>query len=161
MAEWCSIDGCSRRAHAHGLCSAHLKRRNRGQPVNVTIRDSPKSEWEVLTENALAYANAESDEDFQRAKDNVRKAALTYGRVRHAEKTRQALAEAKASGTRLGRPPAVDAREAAQQAALAGLSETALALGVSVSTIKRALRRVGVKNGVSDPTGSEPEKGRR
>ena len=38
--------------------------------------DSP---WEMVTEAALAYAEAEEPDDFARAKDRLRKACLRYG----------------------------------------------------------------------------------
>ena len=71
------------------LCSAHQKRRAdgdttpvgpaRGGPAGARLHESPLHR---LLEAALAYADADSEDDvaFQRAKDNLRKAAKAYAR---------------------------------------------------------------------------------
>ena len=37
------------------------------------------SPWEMVTEACLAYAEAEAPDDFARARDRLRKAAVRYG----------------------------------------------------------------------------------
>lgn len=86
----CLVDGCLKPAGLRkgGYCEAHAKRRLRGQVVAEPIGAprgghvlvTAESTWLLLTEAALAYADADSDDevDFRRATDRLRKAALSY-----------------------------------------------------------------------------------
>lgn len=75
----CSVDGCPKEAARGGLCWGHVKKRQRGQTVNEALTERPESKIDVLREAALAYAEAEEDDDFRRAEDSLRKAAERFG----------------------------------------------------------------------------------
>lgn len=118
----CSVDGCESPAAKGGLCWAHAKRRAKGQDANVLPRPSG---LERLREAALKYADAEGDEDFRRAEDNLRKAAAALMR--------------RARG---GRPATVAHEEALNALRAAGsLRRAAAVLGVSAWAVLRAIRR--------------------
>lgn len=140
----CSVDGCPRQAEHDGLCQGHLKRRQRGQVVNEPLAARP-SGVERLTEAALRYAAAEGEEDFRRAKDNLRKAAVAVQTSKViSELTREALAQRKAAGARLGRPPKVTTEQVIQAYLAnpnAGTRALAAQFGVCVQTIRIHLAR--------------------
>jgi hypothetical protein len=77
----CSGDDgeCPKPAARAGLCWGHMKRLQRGQAVAPALTERPKSKLERLTEAALTYAEAESDEEFERAAENLRKSAELFG----------------------------------------------------------------------------------
>lgn len=64
----CSVDGCTRHVEKQGLCAAHRKRKQRGQEVSAPVRDYRMKAEERLSKAALRYANAESDDEYRRAK---------------------------------------------------------------------------------------------
>ncbi|WP_141332898.1 hypothetical protein [Myxococcus sp. AB025B] len=80
--EPCSVDGCTREAAPRRkLCHAHAKRATRGQPLSTPLAETYSSPWDRLTAAALAYADAGDDEgEFSKAKDRLRKAAISYAR---------------------------------------------------------------------------------
>lgn len=75
----CTVDDCLEEAFCKGLCQMHLKRQHRGASLG-----KPKQErttpFRRLLDACLTYSDAESDEDYARARDRVRKAALAYAR---------------------------------------------------------------------------------
>lgn len=89
----CRIDGCERAAAPRegGLCHGHARRKRRGLPLNQGLREYGRSGAQRLEAAALRVANAETDEDHQRAvmwllkaaqrlrrkKDNVRNQSNT------------------------------------------------------------------------------------
>lgn len=79
---FCSVSECVNAARKAGLCWGHFKRRQRGQSANGELRPSVMTPDQVLTEAALAYAEADVADDgaFQRAWDRLRKAAAIYTR---------------------------------------------------------------------------------
>lgn len=138
----CSFEGCPNEAKRGGLCWAHLKQRSRDDGRLQEVRRRPESRIERLTEAALAYAAAETEEEFRRARDNLRKSALAAGPELIGELTREALARLRARGVRLGRPPKVDPVVAARVLGEAGgLAEAAARLGVHPRTLRRAVER--------------------
>lgn len=140
----CSVDGCPNPAAKSGLCEGHVKRRTRGQVVSAALKLRPRSPLERLTEAALAYANAESDDEFDRAKDNLRKSAAAFAPNDRSTAIREALAELKRRGLKLGRPrkvePEVAVRMVEQEG---GVRKAALVLRVSRMAVSRALREAG------------------
>lgn len=143
----CSVDACPNEAKKAGYCWGHWKRKGRGQTVNVPLAERPKSAIERLTEAALTYADAgDADEaEFERAKDNLRKAAAAYERDEsQVSRTElRALQEAlDGLKSKLGRPPKVSAVLVLETVRrLGGIAKTALELRVSVRTVQRAMRR--------------------
>jgi hypothetical protein len=119
----CSVDDCPNEANRGGRCWAHAKRKARGQDANTLARPSG---LERLREAALRYADAEDDEDFRRAEDNLRKAAYAIAR--------------RANGG--GRPAKVQVDTAlAALRAVGSLRGAAALLGCSHVAVWRALRR--------------------
>lgn len=138
----CSVAECPNPAVSGELCEAHIKRRQRGKPMTAPVLQRPANALERLTEAALAYAEAEGDREWTRARDNLRKAASAYGQRGGGEAIRAALAELRAQGVRLGRPMKVEHHDIQALILVHGSQKrTAVALGVSVRTVRRALRR--------------------
>lgn len=136
----CSVDGCENHVAKDGLCSGHYKRKQRGQPVAVQLQAKP-SGVERLREAALAYAEADEDDEFARADANLLKAAAAARASAIAELTRRALANLRAQGVRLGGPRKVEPELALRTVEEAGsLKRAAVKLAVSVKTIRRAIK---------------------
>lgn len=77
----CLVDGCSRKGvpKKGGLCHGHHKRKERGMAVEAELR--PWGEPAVtLRRAALAYNEAESDQDFRRAEQRLIMAGRRMGR---------------------------------------------------------------------------------
>jgi hypothetical protein len=139
----CGYDGCDRPAQRGGYCWGHVKQVARGQRVSELVH-RPQSSLERLTEAALTYAGAEEDEDFARARDNLRKAAAAYGGKSMGDVIRERLADARTRGVRLGRPPLLEPEQARLMVVAAGgVGKAARVLQVSRFTVFRALRRKG------------------
>jgi hypothetical protein len=138
----CSFPGCGHDTMSGELCEGHRKQRQRGQSLSP-LAHRPSNALERLTEAAIAYAEADEDEDFARARDNLRKAAGVYGRRHVGERIRERLAELRAAGVRLGRPPLVDKAVVQHLAKEVGVGKAALLLGVSRVTVWRVVRRSG------------------
>ena len=77
---FCSVPDCCNEAHSGDLCGGHARRRARGRPVASALRE-PRTRWGRLTEAALAYADAcsEDDAEYLRLARNLRRAAQAYG----------------------------------------------------------------------------------
>ena len=80
----CSVNECVNAARRGGLCWAHVKRRSRRQPVHVNLMEKPKTPYERLLEAAFTMLDckATDDEGWRRARNNLRKSAVRYGRSR-------------------------------------------------------------------------------
>jgi hypothetical protein len=79
----CSFDGCERPVEKAGLCAAHRKQKVRGQtlrPLRTRVYGGHEQRAsDRLERAALAFANAESDEAYARARVNLQDAARYYG----------------------------------------------------------------------------------
>ena len=142
----CAVCDCDRPAARAGYCHTHSKRLARGMPVDVPVPQRPKSPFERATEAALAYASAEDEADFKRARDNLRKSIVACAPVIRGEEiselTRAALELRKAAGVKLGRPSKVHPALAEAKVLEAGsVARAARELHVSVSALFRTLRR--------------------
>jgi hypothetical protein len=145
----CSVDGCPNEAAKGGYCWGHLKRGQRGSTVSTPLAVRPTSPWERLLEAALTYADVESDGEFERARDNLRHAAMSYARRGLSGLVLEGLRRAREAGRRIGRPPKVDpatARALVEKGA--SIREAAGMLGVSPGCVCQALKR-----GVQKPQG--------
>lgn len=112
--------------------------------MSPPIRQRPKTPFERITECVLAYADAEDDDDFAHARDNLRKAAAAYGSSATSELVRDALAKLKAAGVKLGRPRKVTLELVAEVIVREGrVCRAAAVLGVSRWTIRRAIAALG------------------
>lgn len=136
----CTVDDCPNPAARGGICWGHIKKRSRTGGLGELER-RPKSKQERVYEAALTYAGAESDDEFERARENLRKSSIAAGQAFVSELTREALARLREQGVRLGRPPKVEPAQVAEAVSRAGSAKRAASqLGVSLRTIRRALR---------------------
>jgi hypothetical protein len=74
----CAVDGCVNESQRAGRCWAHHKRKCRGAVVDGSLAPRHQVPFDAVTEAALAYAEAEEDEDFERAREQLRRAAVRY-----------------------------------------------------------------------------------
>lgn len=76
----CSFDECPNLSRRTGLCWGHVKQQQRGQPLTPLRTGRIASNWNRLAEAALAYGEVDSTDDlnWNRGRDNLRKAALAY-----------------------------------------------------------------------------------
>jgi hypothetical protein len=75
MAEQCTVEGCKHEAKRGGLCWGHVKRRTRGRPVDVELRQY--GDIKQTFKNAVlsvGEVDAFDGEEWTRAWDRVRKA---------------------------------------------------------------------------------------
>lgn len=132
MSATCAI--CSRPIKWGELCDGHKKRQQLGKVVHVELRAANRTPFQVLADAALTFADADSEDDqaYDRAADNLGKAALNYAR-RWAKKG--------------GRPPRFPAEHYAK--VLAAVQEAgsiraaAKRLEVGRSTLHRYIARCG------------------
>lgn len=117
------VGGCERSAKKVGMCWGHFKRRLRNQDTDVQL--TPRlSRLARLEEVALTYAEADADDDeeWRRARENLRKAANMVG----------------------GRPRKVSAKLVVELVAAVGsIQRAAQQLGISRVTAWRACRDAG------------------
>jgi hypothetical protein len=152
---YCTVGDCERPTReGRRLCEAHEKRLQRGQPLTAPLAErlSPK---ERLLEAARRWveSDAEDDGEYERNERAVLRAAKAFGPAATGAIIREALAEARARGVRLGRPPKVDTGEAqAMVERLGTVQLAAAALGVSRDAVRRALER-GAKSSISRRAG--------
>jgi hypothetical protein len=79
----CAHDGCENEAapHRRGLCRGHYAQvAERHLSMTINLMPRKQSPMERLARAAVAYADAETDEDFVRAKERLRAAAIAYQR---------------------------------------------------------------------------------
>lgn len=137
----CAIDGCGREGKQGGYCWGHRKRLARGQDMSGELGRRSESAMELLAAAALRYAEADEDEEFDRARDNLRKRAAAFGARFISEATKEALARRRAEGAKLGRPTKLNPDTVLRLVEdLGGRRRAAAALGVSRWTIWRATR---------------------
>lgn len=75
----CAHVGCVREAQSLGLCGAHYMRRRRGTAMDRPVKTiRPKTVAEQLRDAAIAYAEAETAQDFDNAWARLRAAAKGY-----------------------------------------------------------------------------------
>jgi hypothetical protein len=80
----CSVDGCERvfvpgrSGGGRGMCGTHYQRWRRGTPLTTPIHRYRVEAIESLREAALAYAEAETADDLDRAERRLRGAAVTF-----------------------------------------------------------------------------------
>lgn len=144
----CKIDDCTRPEASGGLCHAHIKARQRGrkQQVGAFAKRTP---METLTDAAIRYAEAEEDREWERARDNLQKAAVRVGLALFQQskgtKVSEALRRRIAAGLPVGRPPTVPPKELVEALQrYQSLRKTAEAVGVSKSAVMRAVRKYTV-----------------
>lgn len=75
----CEVGDCTRVARRSGRCWAHIKQAQLKKPL-MAVRERPRSAWEGLTEAFQVYCDKEliSEDEFRKAKDRARKAAIAY-----------------------------------------------------------------------------------
>lgn len=79
----CAVDDCDRAPYKSGLCAGHYRRKREGRPLTELRRAqggpaTPILPIDRLSEAALAYADADTDEDFARARNNLHDAAIWF-----------------------------------------------------------------------------------
>jgi hypothetical protein len=80
----CIIDGCDRPEElvrgrsAGGLCSGHRWRKRKGLSLETPLRSRRRPRTGLLIEAGLALADANTDDDFDRGVDRLRKSAARY-----------------------------------------------------------------------------------
>lgn len=154
----CAFDGCAAPvevgewgADADGLCAGHRQQRKRGQRL-TSLQQRPKTPLDRVREAALTYAEAEADEDFDRADDNLRKSAVAYTlKTRLAEMTKAGIEKARRKGVRIGRPPKLTEQGAVDLLRAHGgdVVEAAAAGQVHPKTLLKYLVLAGKKAAVS------------
>jgi hypothetical protein len=138
---YCTVDGCEREAKGQ-YCAMHRKRAQRRQELSAPAKERPSSPREWLREAALRYAEAETDAEYARADDNLRKAAASCGPVERELAIADAFERLRTRWERLGRPRRLTPEEAQRMVHQSGgVARAAAALGVSVRTVQRALRQ--------------------
>lgn len=138
----CAVDGCTNAVRKGGYCWGHYKRKQRRKVVSSPLTFRP-GDVERLQESALTYAGAESDEEWRRARDNLRKSAVAARPAILSELIRAALLSLKAKGVKLGRPRKFDPVAVAQMVESVGnISRAAVLLKVSRGVVYRALAAV-------------------
>lgn len=115
--------------------------------MNELIDERPKTPLELLTESAIVYAECDPVDDvaFNRALDNLRQSANRYCKRSDEFVSRKDIEplreQLKAALGRLGRPRKLPAEEIARIVErVGGQAKAARELGVSISTVERALR---------------------
>jgi hypothetical protein len=73
----CTAPDCTRPAHHGGLCHGHAYRKRHSLPMEPPLRTwgNPRR---TLEEASLAHANAETDDEFERARNRLRMATVRY-----------------------------------------------------------------------------------
>lgn len=115
--------------------------------MSEPVLERPRSKIDVLREVALRYADADTDEDFRRADENLVKASARAAYEAVSERIRRGIAERRARGERVGRAPKVEPERAARLAARVGVAKAAALLGISQRTVYRALSETGLVAG--------------
>lgn len=140
LKETCQEDGCTgSAAPGRTLCWGHIKRKSRGKPGGELAKRP--ANFERVTEAVHAYSDADDDEEFARARDNLRKAAGAYGLRYHAERTAEGMAAAKARGVHVGRPPVHDRAKVLEAVRLfGGVRAAARAMGMDRRLLQRIIR---------------------
>lgn len=84
--ELCAVDGCDKPRFCKGWCQCHYRRFTRGQPLEAPLRRIHQfgrvEAFQALTEAALSYAEADTDDDdaFRAAERHLVFAAIRLAR---------------------------------------------------------------------------------
>lgn len=134
---YCEAPGCERPVFRGALCSAHVKQQQRNRPL-TPIAEKLSAERRLL-EAAIAWAEAEEDEEYERGRQSVLKLARAYGR-NWSEVVREGMRQARERGVHVGRPRKVEPKVARRLVReLGSIAAVASRLGVSWCAVKRAL----------------------
>lgn len=93
----CSVEGCHKPARKGGLCWAHVKRRQRSQPLSEPLRKYGSKKTDKLLDAALRYAHATDDEEYKQA----RRMLLRYAHQSEASRVRIRLQDVVQATARL------------------------------------------------------------
>ncbi len=139
----CTVDDCGRPAQKAQLCWGHYKRAQLGKPVHVQLEKHHRTPLAALLDSSMKFAEAEEDDDYERAVMLLALYARRYVKFVNAQKVRSALKKAKARGEQVGRPmkPVADGELELIRLGERRVKDVAAALGVSRRTVQRALRR--------------------
>ena len=143
MDSYCTVSECEHPPReGRARCEMHEKRYQRGQCLTA-----PKAErlppHARLVEVAIRLADAETDEEFEKAKRDLLRTAKQTGPALHGELVRQGMATARKRGVKVGPPFTVDPLQVREAVTREGsITAAASALSVSRPTVYRALARV-------------------
>lgn len=165
---YCDVAGCEdpkdpgfpRPAFRNGKCSSHMKqlqRTGRTAPIKEKLPVS-----ERLIEAYGRFAEADSDEDYERHKREFRVLAKALGKEEAGEAIRQALRRRRAEGKHVGRPLKSERERVLEDVAmmvdLIGVAKAAVIVArqhrISRRTVFRYL--AVTKGGLSSPRVSAP-----
>lgn len=142
------LDGneCGRAVAGHGdagsgtpKCEAHLKQLWRtGKMVPIAEKLTPLEKAMAAMADVL---EADSDDDYDTAVRNFALTSKGFGAKERSEAIKRALAEVRAKGVRLGRPPKTDRGTVLLLYVHLGASVAARELGVSRTAVYRAIAR--------------------
>lgn len=138
--ETCNGPECERPVMRDGLCQGHVKQRQRGQPL-TPLRDSTRSPMEQAIDAMDVLMQAETDEDYQRAKWNVTKALKRLSAHERVAALQAGRIAAARRGVRMGRKLKAEPERAVKLAAKIGPRRAAQRLGVSLRTVWNYIRR--------------------
>ena len=157
-ADLCRAEDCTNLSARDGLCWSHARRKREGASMQLAKR--PATPIERVREAALTYAevDAEDDDAFRRADDNLRKAAIAYGAREVIDRIRKGLERRRQAGLHVGRPRKVEPKAAIDAVTETGsVQKAATKLGVSRYTVGRALRLAVFGGGRLTPRRLEEE----
>lgn len=148
---------CEREVSGHGedLCETHMKQWQRnGKLTPIAEKVSAKEHLLNLVDR---WAQADGDDEYDAAERAVVSYAKSMGKnaitaeeindlLKKALSTaaRKRLADSRARGVRIGRPPIIDPKEAARLFELGKLELIGKMLKVHARTVRRALTKAGV-----------------
>lgn len=157
MNAYCAISTCERETRdGRELCDLHEKRKQRGGDMHAPVQERLNPEQRFF--EALERYNDVSSEDdgaYLHERKRLLAAVANFSNNAMSAIVKQALAEARARGIRLGSPPKLDYANIHGLVALwGGVSRAARELGVSRRTVQRALRRAATETGFVSQGGS-------
>jgi hypothetical protein len=147
MELYCDEPDCDRpvAGHGRGKCSTHLKQLQRtGKTAPIAEKLTPR---ERVLEAGDAWLNASDDDDeYDRAERAFILQAKNLGRAAVVEAIKVGLADARARGVRIGRPPKVTDEELLHAFTVANGSVTMTArfLRLAISSVYERLLRKGL-----------------
>lgn len=150
---YCEAPDCDRPAFRLGLCEAHCKRKQRGKPLAEPIAEQLSPKRRALEASIDLVEAGDDDREYAKRERAWLAAVRGYGSAARGELISMAMAEAKARGVRIGRPPKVTAAMLRELLSVSGLARL---LQVDRKTIRRALRAHGEKRGISPQGAKRP-----
>lgn len=152
LPSYCTVSECETETREGRIrCELHEKRYQRGQSLTTpkVERLSPRAR---VVEAAIRLADAETDEEFEKAERDVLRAAKQLAPSAHSELVRQGMAGARRRGVRLGRPASLTRAEAIALVSRHGSLRAAVRAGAAGrNTLRRALRQ-GPERLIVDPS---------